>query len=386
MRLVTDAILSKFPNTLEHEAKDVGVKIMVDNMLALKDIVEKDYNIPITSQHYWAYIARINKTVRPSQYVRTNDFRITESTVLFLYEKKGAISHDDILILMRRFDATNMTLEHVGSALVCVGSKLSQLKEAYLQKLGKCSNNNNIAFTPNDIDCYEIIHSLRVDRIHNMCEEDNNNTYLEIECGDCICFQKSYQSPSFSDVHVLFSNNPLQMATKIYTPQDAFVTLHLRSLFNNKAVSDVTIILDDTTFYLNKCVLSCIPYFKVMLFGGMKEGSQAEVLLQDVSVKGLEALLKYIYKIQDWCPKDDMQTMLDMLLLIDMYGVDDTLKTEVEAIISSKLTPDNVLSVLFAASKITAPRLMDKCTNMIEHNIAAVAKKPRFCHILRRTP
>lgn len=184
--------------------------------------------------------------------------------------------------------------------------------------MGKHSSNGGL--TANDIDCYEIITPSRVEKMVNPNEEDNNNTYWELECGDCVCFQRAHQTPSFADLHILYSDDYLQMAKKIYTPQDTFVISHSRSLYNNKELSDVTIKIDDSTFYLNKCVLSCIPYFKAMMFGNMKESYQSEVVLKDVSAKGMEALLKYIYKIEDWCPEDDMQALLDMLQLIDIHN------------------------------------------------------------------
>lgn len=90
MRLITDSILCTHQNTLENDPNEVGVSIRVDTLAALKNVVERDYNIPIASQHFWVYTTKpLTKTTRPSQYIRANEYHLTDTTILFLKERRG---------------------------------------------------------------------------------------------------------------------------------------------------------------------------------------------------------------------------------------------------------------------------------------------------------
>lgn len=70
-------------------------------------------------------------------------------------------------------------------------------------------------------------------------------------------------------------------------------------LYNSGEFTDVTFVVAGVKFQAHKIILAArCPYFKVLLFGGMKEaslGPDAEIPFNDTTPEAFSALLEYVY-------------------------------------------------------------------------------------------
>lgn len=71
---------------------------------------------------------------------------------------------------------------------------------------------------------------------------------------------------------------------------------HIGRLYLQPDYSDLTLVVEGTRLPAHRLVLaSCSDYFRAMLYGGMRESQQNEVVLMDTPLGAFELLLKYIY-------------------------------------------------------------------------------------------
>lgn len=77
----------------------------------------------------------------------------------------------------------------------------------------------------------------------------------------------------------------------------------LRTLVNTEMFSDVKLWVDGQCFYAHRAILSArSSYFESMFCSGMRESTQADIKIPDVSGEAFEAVLVFIYTNTLDCP------------------------------------------------------------------------------------
>ncbi|VDO37067.1 unnamed protein product [Heligmosomoides polygyrus] len=70
----------------------------------------------------------------------------------------------------------------------------------------------------------------------------------------------------------------------------------IEALFSKSDFSDVTFVVEGERLHAHKPILAArCEYFRAMLYGGLKESSEAEVQLERTNALAFRTLLKYIY-------------------------------------------------------------------------------------------
>lgn len=71
---------------------------------------------------------------------------------------------------------------------------------------------------------------------------------------------------------------------------------NLSTLCLSHEYSDIVLVVEGQKLHAHKVILAArSEYFRALLYGGLKETNQSEILLPDVPLKAFKNLLKYIY-------------------------------------------------------------------------------------------
>ena len=141
-----------------------------------------------------------------------------------------------------------------------------------------------------------------------------------------------------------------------------FHLLHnYKTLFNNQELCDVTIIVSRKKFYAHKAILAAhSPVFLAMFKNtAMKENVENEIKINDIDFNTVQELLRFIYsgEIQN------IDTLINGLLIAaDKYDIK-SLLIKCEKYLESKLSVDNVTSIVSLADNYNAPNLRKTAIN-----------------------
>ncbi|XP_046848322.1 BTB/POZ domain-containing protein 9-like isoform X2 [Xenia sp. Carnegie-2017] len=96
----------------------------------------------------------------------------------------------------------------------------------------------------------------------------------------------------------------------------------LAVLLQSSEFTDVTFIVEDKSFPAHRAFLaSRCEYFRALLYGGMRESwSQREIVLNDISARSFDSILKYIYTGRVHLRDLGHEHVLDLLGLAHKYG------------------------------------------------------------------
>ncbi|GBP56852.1 hypothetical protein EVAR_41488_1 [Eumeta japonica] len=126
---------------------------------------------------------------------------------------------------------------------------------------------------------------------------------------------------------------------------------HIGSLCLSSEYSDVTLVVEGQRIPAHKVILAASSdYFRALLFGGMKEASQAEVELQ-APLQAFKALLRYVYSGHMGLSRLREETVLDMLGLAHQFNFPE-LETAISDYLRQVLALKNVCAVLDSARKL----------------------------------
>lgn len=159
----------------------------------------------------------------------------------------------------------------------------------------------------------------------------------------------------------------------------------LRKSLNNPETSNVVFVLhqcetssNENRFYASKWLL-CLrsEHFRALLKGPMKESSQEEILVRDVSFEAFSQVMQYIYT--DTIAADGMQVdlLLEVLSLADRFLLND-LKQLCEYHLVQVITCDNVIQILIQASRSNALHLREITLKFVAQNKQSLLEKPEF--------
>jgi hypothetical protein len=153
-----------------------------------------------------------------------------------------------------------------------------------------------------------------------------------------------------------------------------------RTFLNNPLLSDITIMVGGTRVHAHRVVLAArCAYFRGMFESGMKESTQTEVSLEDMSYDVFRALLEHLYT-----DRVDVtsEIALELFAAADFLGVEQ-LKSICVSKIESELSVDTVCHTLTVADKHSATPLKDVCVRYIVDHFKEIHSTAGF-HALSR--
>ena len=125
---------------------------------------------------------------------------------------------------------------------------------------------------------------------------------------------------------------------------------NFEKLLKDSRFSDIKIVVGTQTFSAHKCILAAQShYFAAMFESNMKEVKEDEVHITDISANIMEEILRFIYtgKISV-----EQTRMTDLLIVADMYGLDELITICEEEIISN-MSLENIENILTVTDRLS---------------------------------
>lgn len=121
-------------------------------------------------------------------------------------------------------------------------------------------------------------------------------------------------------------------------------------------------------------------YFRALLYGGLKETNQSEIVLPDAPVKAFKILLKYIYTGHMFLMTLKEDVILDTLGLAHQYGFLD-LETAISDILKQLLALRNVCAILDTAHLYGLEKLVDVCHAFLDRHASEILVHETFLQL-----
>ncbi|KAI9986593.1 hypothetical protein PInf_025624 [Phytophthora infestans] len=157
---------------------------------------------------------------------------------------------------------------------------------------------------------------------------------------------------------------------------------HLRSLVNNKLMSDVVFVVEGSEIFAHKCICIRNPYFKTFLSSENSQNRVLRVRIPNVSRATFLVLIEYVYTDQGNVPRENVT---ELFAAADRLGIQG-LKRQCSKILLESLSIDNAANMLLAAIQHDDPVLRDACFTFTLRNLEKVSKTKSFIEMAKRDP
>ncbi|VDO78593.1 unnamed protein product [Heligmosomoides polygyrus] len=146
-----------------------------------------------------------------------------------------------------------------------------------------------------------------------------------------------------------------------------FLSDNIGSLFLNQNFSDVTFVVDGEKFPAHKVLLAArSEYFRAMLYGGMKESDEGEIVLEETNVFAFRILLRY--------------AVMDILGLAHKYGfikLQNAIADYLKAILNNK----NLCTIFNISQLYFLSDLTEYCLVFADQNASEVLNTQGFLQL-----
>uniref|UniRef100_A0A8L8KA68 BTB domain-containing protein n=1 Tax=Heligmosomoides polygyrus TaxID=6339 RepID=A0A8L8KA68_HELPZ len=133
-------------------------------------------------------------------------------------------------------------------------------------------------------------------------------------------------------------------------------------LFLKTDYSDVTFVVEGERFHAHKMILSIrCEYFKAMLYGGLKESSEAEIELKGADAVAFRAVLQYIYSVQVDLSNFNIEELFSILRLAHEYRL-------------KILNVDIVFTIAETSALLSVDSLVEACKRFCDQHAVEVLK------------
>ncbi|XP_052893491.1 BTB/POZ domain-containing protein 9 [Anopheles moucheti] len=144
--------------------------------------------------------------------------------------------------------------------------------------------------------------------------------------------------------------------------------------------SDVTFIVEKQRIPAHRVILAArSEYFRALLYGGMQETKQDEIILR-IPQMAFKSLLKYIYSGNIAVNHMKVEQVLDILGLANQYGFAD-LEMALSNYLRQVLSLSNVCAVLDAARLFELDGLTTVCHSFMDRNASQILQHESFCNL-----
>jgi hypothetical protein len=154
-----------------------------------------------------------------------------------------------------------------------------------------------------------------------------------------------------------------------------------KQIFNSPLGSDVTLAVEGHTgppIYAHRIILaSRSDTFKAMLFQGMSESTQKDIVFKDISFSILSLLVEYLYTDT---VEVNAQNVVDLFVAADKFQVN-RLRSICENFFFQNISEENVCNVLELADRFHARQLRQYCVNWILSNFGEMLKNDDYLNL-----
>lgn len=170
-------------------------------------------------------------------------------------------------------------------------------------------------------------------------------------------------SPDSGAVWGAFGSNTVAVTTS-YIQQ-------MRDLVDNDEFSDVTFVVGGSHVHAHKSVLSnrC-EHFAAMFRSGMRESTEREIEIPNVSKNVFLLLMEYLYTDS---VAIDVQHAVDLYILADLYGLE-RLRSICVTVVTRNLSTSNATDILQQASDEECKVLKDICMDFVIANFERISR------------
>jgi hypothetical protein len=149
--------------------------------------------------------------------------------------------------------------------------------------------------------------------------------------------------------------------------------------FNWDVFADVTFSVEGRTIKAHKPIIcSRSPFFRALCMGGLAESRQNEIPLANISYEVFSILLQCLYGAElNYEQISEEHSIMDVLEAACQYQIDNLVR-DLEDIIGTNLTQENVLSILLEADRHQANRLKKYCLDVIASDEEAIVNSEEY--------
>eukprot|EP00057_Strongylocentrotus_purpuratus_P015540 XP_011670014.1 PREDICTED: LOW QUALITY PROTEIN: kelch-like protein 2 [Strongylocentrotus purpuratus] len=149
----------------------------------------------------------------------------------------------------------------------------------------------------------------------------------------------------------------------------------LKSLYEQGALVDVTLIVDDEEFPCHKCVLAASsPYFNAMFTTNLAESRQSKIRLIGIDHLSMRLILDYAYTSQIEINEDNVQ---GLMLAVNMFQMP-TLRDACARFLEKHITVSNAIGIYFFAVAHNCDKLEELAKTVVMDNFIEVCKEEEF--------
>ncbi|XP_019877429.1 BTB/POZ domain-containing protein 9 isoform X2 [Aethina tumida] len=156
---------------------------------------------------------------------------------------------------------------------------------------------------------------------------------------------------------------------------------NLASLYLSHEYADIVLVVEGQKLHAHKVILAArSDYFRALLYGGLKESNQTEIVLQHAPLVAFKYLLKYIYSGHMFLISLKEEVILDILGLAHQYGFLD-LETAISDILRQLLALKNVCAILDTAHLFGLEKLVAVCHNFLDRHASEILTSESFLQL-----
>ncbi|KAK0419181.1 hypothetical protein QR680_013998 [Steinernema hermaphroditum] len=151
---------------------------------------------------------------------------------------------------------------------------------------------------------------------------------------------------------------------------------NISGLLENSENADVTFLVGEAKIPAHRNILACqSEYFRSMLYGGLREGSEKEVKIRDTNPDTFRRLLRYFYTRKLSLGQMEIDVILDLFKLAHLFQ-EEKLQMEIELYLESRVCIENFYEMLDNASLYSLQKLLSACLTFSDAHTVEVIQ----CH------
>ncbi|XP_077409980.1 kelch repeat and BTB domain-containing protein 2 [Vanacampus margaritifer] len=152
----------------------------------------------------------------------------------------------------------------------------------------------------------------------------------------------------------------------------------LKFFYEQKLLTDVVLLVDDTEFPCHKMVLAaCSSYFRAMFMGSLSESKQTHVHLRNVDAATLQIIISYAYTGHLAISDSTVEPLYETACFLQ---VEDAL-LQCRDYLVKKINPGNCVRMLSIGDLFSCSELKQSAKRMVEHKFPMVYRQDAFLQL-----
>ncbi|XP_077364667.1 kelch repeat and BTB domain-containing protein 2 [Festucalex cinctus] len=152
----------------------------------------------------------------------------------------------------------------------------------------------------------------------------------------------------------------------------------LKFFYEQKLLTDVVLLVDDTEFPCHKMVLAaCSSYFRAMFMGGLSESKQTHVHLRNVDPATLQIIISYAYTGHLAISDSTVEPLYETACFLQVENA----LVQCRDYLVKKINPDNCVRMLSIGDLFSCSELKQSAKRMVEHKFPTVYRQDAFLQL-----